>query len=84
MPTSAQSSRTRDRGFNTSAWQRYDDMVNLSMAESDVSVLRRILPRRFFLEMYDKFMAGNLQGVLEAQYKLAPLRMVSNLAAFRL
>lgn len=34
------------------------------------------------VEIYEKFMAGDLPGALEAQYRLAPLRMAYNLGSF--
>ena len=34
------------------------------------------------VEIYDKYMAGDLRGALEAQYRLAPLRMAFNLGSF--
>lgn len=34
------------------------------------------------VSIYDKFMAGDLQGALEAQFKLSPMRMAYNLGSF--
>ncbi|MGZ8450047.1 MAG: dihydrodipicolinate synthase family protein, partial [Candidatus Deferrimicrobiaceae bacterium] len=34
------------------------------------------------VEIYEKFLAGDLEGALEAQYRLAPLRMAFNLGSF--
>jgi 4-hydroxy-tetrahydrodipicolinate synthase len=34
------------------------------------------------VEIYDKFMAGDIQGSLEAQYRLAPLRIAFGLGSF--
>ncbi len=33
-------------------------------------------------DIYDKFMAGDLKGALEAQYELAPLRILCNMGTF--
>lgn len=37
---------------------------------------------RITADIYDKFMAGDLEGALEAQYKLAPLRIATNMGTF--
>ncbi len=37
---------------------------------------------RIAADIYDKFVAGDLKGALEAQFKLAPLRIATNLATF--
>lgn len=37
---------------------------------------------RIAADIYDKFVTGDLEGALEAQYKLAPLRIISNLGTF--
>jgi 4-hydroxy-tetrahydrodipicolinate synthase len=34
------------------------------------------------VEIYDKFMAGDIAGALEAQYRLAPMRMAYGLGSF--
>lgn len=34
------------------------------------------------VDIYNKFKSGDIQGALEAQYKLAPMRMAYNLASF--
>jgi 4-hydroxy-tetrahydrodipicolinate synthase len=34
------------------------------------------------VEIYEKYRSGDLPGALEAQFKLAPLRMAFNLASF--
>jgi hypothetical protein len=40
-----------------------------------------IVPR-LVVEIYDKFTAGDLAGALEAQYRLAPMRMAYSLGSF--
>lgn len=37
---------------------------------------------RIAADIYDKFVGGDLKGALEAQFKLAPLRIATNLATF--
>ena len=37
---------------------------------------------RIAADIYDKYVAGDLKGALEAQYKLAPLRIASNMGTF--
>lgn len=37
---------------------------------------------RITADIYDKFIAGDYKGALEAQFKLAPLRIATNLATF--
>jgi 4-hydroxy-tetrahydrodipicolinate synthase len=34
------------------------------------------------VEIYEKFLSGDLAGALEAQYRLAPLRVAFNLGTF--
>ena len=37
---------------------------------------------RLTADIYDKFQAGDMQGALEAQFKLAPLRLACNMGTF--
>ena len=37
---------------------------------------------RIAADIYDKYVEGDLQGALEAQYKMAPLRIASNMGTF--
>ncbi|MHB8130505.1 MAG: dihydrodipicolinate synthase family protein, partial [Mobilitalea sp.] len=37
---------------------------------------------RISADIYDKYMEGDLKGALEAQYKLAPLRIATNMGTF--
>jgi 4-hydroxy-tetrahydrodipicolinate synthase len=37
---------------------------------------------RIAADIYDKYMAGDLEGALEAQFKLAPLRIACNMGSF--
>ncbi len=74
--------RTRDNGFNVMAGR--DVLILGSLvygAVGCVASTANIVPK-LVVEIYEKFMAGDMQGALEAQFKLAPLRMAFNLASF--
>lgn len=74
--------RTRDKDFKIMAGR--DIMILGTLAYGGVGCVAstaNIVPR-LVVEIYDKFMAGDLSGSLEAQYKLAPLRMAYNLGSF--
>jgi len=46
-----------------------------------VASTANVVPK-LVVEIYDKFMAGDIKGALEAQYKLNPFRMVFDKASF--
>ncbi|HWO98143.1 MAG TPA: dihydrodipicolinate synthase family protein [Bacillus sp. (in: firmicutes)] len=74
--------RTRDKGFKVMAGR--DVMILGSLvygAVGCVASTANIVPA-LVVEIYEKFMEGNIQDALEAQYKLAPLRMAFNLGSF--
>lgn len=74
--------RTREKGFKVMAGR--DVMILGSLvygAVGCVASTANIVPA-LVVEIYEKFIAGDLQGALAAQFKLAPLRMASNLASF--
>ncbi|WP_261305225.1 4-hydroxy-tetrahydrodipicolinate synthase [Paenibacillus andongensis] len=74
--------RTREKGFKVMAGR--DVMILGSLvygAVGCVASTANIVPA-LVVEIYEKFIAGDLTGALEAQFKLAPLRMASNLASF--
>ncbi|WP_248930682.1 4-hydroxy-tetrahydrodipicolinate synthase [Paenibacillus hamazuiensis] len=74
--------RTRNKGFKVMAGR--DVMILGSLvygAVGCVASTANIVPA-LVVEIYDKYMKGDLQGALEAQFKLAPLRMAFNLASF--
>ncbi len=50
-------------------------------ASGAISSCANVAPR-VVADIYDKFIAGDQKGALEAQYKLAPLRIATNLATF--
>ena len=67
--------RTRDRGFRVMAGR--DTMVLGTLVYGGygcVAATANVAPQ-LVVEIYDKFMAGDIPGALEAQYKLAPLRI---------
>ncbi|MFD0677517.1 MULTISPECIES: 4-hydroxy-tetrahydrodipicolinate synthase [unclassified Paenibacillus] len=74
--------RTRNKGFKVMAGR--DVMILGSLvygAVGCVASTANIVPA-LVVEIYEKFMAGQLAGALEAQFKLAPLRMAFNLGSF--
>lgn len=74
--------RTRHKGFRVMAGR--DVMILGSLvygAVGCVASTANIVPS-LVVEIYDKYAAGDLPGALEAQFKLAPLRMAFNLASF--
>jgi len=74
--------RTRDKDFKVIAGR---DILILSTlvygGAGTVASSANIVPQ-LVVEIYDKFTAGDLAGALEAQYRLAPLRMAYNLGSF--
>lgn len=74
--------RTRDKGFKVIAGR---DILILSTlvygGAGTVASSANVVPR-LVVEIYDKFMAGDMAGALEAQYRLAPMRMAYNLGSF--
>ncbi|MFD0678972.1 MULTISPECIES: dihydrodipicolinate synthase family protein [unclassified Paenibacillus] len=74
--------RTRNKGFKVMAGR--DVMILGSLAYGAVGCVAstaNIVPS-LVVEIYEKFKAGDLHGALEAQFKLAPLRMAFNLGSF--
>ncbi|TVY02914.1 dihydrodipicolinate synthase family protein [Paenibacillus cremeus] len=73
---------TREKGFKVMAGR--DLMILGSLvygAVGCVASTANIVPA-LVVEIYEKFMAGDLAGALESQFKLAPLRVAFNLASF--
>lgn len=61
-----------------------DTMIHAALcygATGSIASCANVAPR-ICADIYDKFIAGDLQGALEAQYKLAPLRIAFNLGSF--
>ncbi len=74
--------RTRNKGFKVMAGR--DLMILGTLVYGGVGCVAataNIVPR-LVVQIYDKFCAGDLAGALEAQYKLAPLRIAFNLGSF--
>lgn len=74
--------RTRQKNFKVLAGR--DIMILSTLVYGGtgcVASTANVVPR-LVVEIYDKFMAGDIPGALEAQYKLAPLRTAWNLGSF--
>lgn len=74
--------RTRDKDFKVIAGR--DILILSTLVYGGVGTVAssaNIVPE-LVVEIYNKFKAGDLQGALEAQYRLAPLRMAYNLGSF--
>jgi len=74
--------RTRDKGFRIMAGR--DTMILGTLVYGGVGCVAatsNVAPA-LVVEIYDKFMAGDVQGSLEAQYRLAPLRIAFGLGSF--
>ena len=74
--------RTRDKDFKVIAGR--DILILSTLVYGGVGAVAssaNIVPE-LVVEIYDKFKAGDLQGALEAQYRLAPMRMAYNLGSF--
>lgn len=74
--------RTRNRGFKILAGR--DTLILGTLVYGGVGCVAatsNIAPA-LVVEIYDQFMAGDIQGALAAQYKLAPLRMAFGLGSF--
>ena len=74
--------RTRDRDFKVIAGR--DILILSTLAyggAGTVASSANIVPK-LVVEIYDRFMAGDLAGAREAQFRLAPMRMAYNLGSF--
>lgn len=74
--------RSRHSDFKVMAGR--DIMILASLvygAVGSVASTANIVPA-LVVDIYEKFMQGDVQGALEAQYRLAPLRMAFNLGSF--
>lgn len=74
--------RTRDKDFSVLAGR--DTHIYASLCYGSVGAIAacaNVAPR-LCADIYDKFMAGDRQGALEAQYALAPLRIAFTLGSF--
>jgi 4-hydroxy-tetrahydrodipicolinate synthase len=74
--------RTRRNGFKVMAGR--DAMILGTLVYGGVGCVAstaNVVPR-LVVEIYERFLSGDLQGALEAQFRLAPLRMAYNLGSF--
>lgn len=74
--------RTRDKGFNVMAGR--DTLILATLVYGGtgcVAATANVVPR-LVVDIYDKFMRGDIAGALAAQYRLAPLRIAFNLGTF--
>lgn len=74
--------RTKDKGFRIMAGR--DTMILATLVYGGtgcVAGTANIIPK-IVVEIYEKYMAGDLAGALDAQYRLAPLRIAYGLGSF--
>lgn len=74
--------RTKDKGFSVMAGR--DTMILATLVYGGtgcVAGTANVLPK-LVVEIYDKYMAGDLQGSLDAQYRLALFRNAYSLGSF--
>jgi len=80
--TSQYISRTRSKGFKILAGRDTQILATLVYGGvGSVAATSNIAPS-LVVEIYTKFKAGDMPGALEAQYKLAPLRVAFALGSF--
>lgn len=73
---------TRDKNFSVLIGR--DTMIYAGLchgATGAIASCSNVAPR-IAADIYDKFVLGDIEGSLEAQYKLAPLRIAFNLGTF--
>ena len=74
--------RTRGRNFKVIAGRDILILATLAYGGAGtVASLANVVPK-LVVEIYDKLVAGDLAGALEAQYRLTPLRMAYSLGSF--
>ncbi|WP_215832394.1 dihydrodipicolinate synthase family protein, partial [Pelorhabdus rhamnosifermentans] len=74
--------RTRDKGFSIMAGR--DTMILATLVYGGtgcVAGTANVVPK-IVVEIYDKFIAGDLKGALEAQYRLSLFRNAYSLGSF--
>ena len=74
--------RTRDEGFKVIAGRDILILSTLAYGGAGAVASSANVVPELVVEIYDKFMAGDLAGALDAQYRLAPMRMAYNLGSF--
>lgn len=73
---------TKDREF--SVLMGRDTLIYAGLAYGATGAIAscaNVAPK-IAVDIYDKYIAGDLEAALEAQYRLAPLRMITNLGTF--
>ena len=76
--------RTRNKGKDFKVIAGRDILILSTLAYGGVGTVAssaNIVPE-LVVSIYDKFMAGDLPGALDAQYQLAPMRMAYGLSSF--
>jgi len=74
--------RTRNKGFSVLAGR--DTLIHAALCYGGAGAIAscaNVAPR-LCADIYDKYVAGDRQGSLEAQYRLAPLRIAFNIGTF--
>lgn len=74
--------RTRNKDFHVLAGR--DTLIHACMCyggSGSIAACANIAPR-LLADIYDKYVAGDVAGSLEAQYKVAPIRMAFSLGSF--
>jgi 4-hydroxy-tetrahydrodipicolinate synthase len=74
--------RTRGKDFHVLVGR--DTLIHAGLcygASGSIAACANVAPR-VCADIYDKYVAGDIKGSLEAQYRLAPLRIAFNLGSF--
>ena len=74
----------RTKGKNFHVLMGRDTMIHAALcygAKGSIASCANIAPR-ICADIYDKYVAGDVKGSLEAQYRLAPLRIAFSLGSF--
>lgn len=74
--------RTRDRSFSVLSGR--DTLIHACLCyggSGSIAACANIAPR-ICADIYDKFVAGDIQGSLEAQFSITPLRLAFTLGSF--
>ena len=72
------------KGMNFHVLMGRDTLIFAALccgADGAIASCAKVAPR-LTADIYDKFQAGDMQGALEAQFKLAPLRLACNMGTF--
>ena len=76
--------RRLTKGMNFHVLMGRDTLIFAALccgAAGAIASCANVAPR-LTADIYDKFQAGDMQGALEAQFKLAPLRLACNMGTF--